>query len=84
MKAAKQEKYWARVKKVETGLLKFRISAGSARNLIYCYPVGVLERLINTTEKRQPGDPASYFLNGLKRSRIKHRPEVSSIEDEGV
>jgi len=82
MKTQKQGKYWIRTRKVETDLLRFGISIGSVRKFIYCYPVGVLERLIKATEKRQPGEPATYFLNGLKKSRMKHRPEVTLIRDE--
>jgi len=81
MKAQKKEKNWIRIKSVETELLKFGISTGSARRLIYCYPVGVLERLIKATEKRQPKEPASYFLNGLKKSRMKHRPQPDRNKD---
>ena len=73
MGAKKKEKYWIRITRVEADLLKFGLSAGSVRKLIYCYPVGLLERLIKATEKRQPSEPASYFLNGLKKSRMKHR-----------
>jgi hypothetical protein len=72
MKAKKRERYRIRVKEVEADLLEFGISVGSVRKLIYRYPVGVLERLIEATRKRQPDDPASYFLNGLKKSRMKH------------
>ncbi len=82
MRTEKKESYWIRIKRVEADLLKFGISAGSARKLIYCYPIGVLERLIKATEKRQPREPATYFLNGLKKSRMKHIPEYSPIEDE--
>jgi len=81
MRAQKEEKYWIRIKRVEADLLKFGISAGSVRKLIYCYPIGVLERLIKATEKRQPEEPATYFLNGLKKSRMKHRPEHTPIGD---
>jgi len=76
------EKYWIRIKRVEADLLKFGISAGSVRKLVYCYPIGVLEKLIKATEKRQPREPSSYFLNGLKKSRMKHRTEATLIEDE--
>ncbi|MBN2187067.1 MAG: hypothetical protein JW732_06420 [Dehalococcoidia bacterium] len=82
MKTLKQQKYWVRIRKLETDLLKFGISTGSVRKLIYRYPVSVLERLIKATEKRQPGEPATYFLNGLKKSRMKHRPEATLIKDE--
>ena len=67
MKAQKKERPWIRIKRVEADLLKFGISTGSVRKLIYCYPLGVLERLIKATEKRQPVEPAIYFLNGLKK-----------------
>jgi len=82
MRTEKKEKYWVRIKRVEADLLKFGISAGSVRKLIYCYSLGVLERLIQATEKRQPREPATYFLNGLKKSRMKHRPERNLIGDE--
>jgi len=42
------------------------------KRVTYRYPIRVLEKLIAETEKRQPQDPADYFLNGLKRSRIKY------------
>ena len=82
MRTGKKETYWVRIKRVEANLLKFGISAGSVRKLIYCYPLGVLERLIKATQKRQPREPATYFLNGLKKSRMKHRPERNLIGDE--
>ena len=78
MKAEKKQAHWIRAKRVEANLLRFGISAGSVRKLIHCYPIGVLERLITTVEKRQPSKPAAYFLKGLKKSRMKHR----LIEDE--
>jgi len=60
------------------------ISAGSVRKLIYRYPVGVLERLIEATRKRQPDDPASYFLNGLKKSTMKHRVQRNLTDVEEI
>ena len=84
MRTGKKETYWVRIKRVEADLLKFGISTGSVRKLIYCYPLGILERLIKATEKRQPSEPATYFLNGLKKSRMKHRPESSPIRDEEI
>jgi hypothetical protein len=84
MKAKKREHYRIRIKEVEADLLKFGISAGSVRKLIYCYPVGVLERLIEVTKKRQPDDPDSYFLNGLKKSRMKHRVQRNLTDIEEV
>jgi len=82
MKAEKKENYWIRIKRVKADLLKFGISSGLAKKLIYCYHLGVLERLIKATEKRQPGEPATYFLNGLKKSRMKHGLQRGAIRDE--
>jgi len=82
MKAEKKENYWIRIKRVKADLLKFGISSDLAKKLIYCYPLGVLERLIKATEKRQPGEPATYFLNGLKKSRMKHGLQHGPIGDE--
>jgi hypothetical protein len=84
MKAKKRERYRIRVKEVEADLLKFGISAGSVRKLIYRYPVGVLEKLIEATRKRQPDDAASYFLNGLKKSRMKHRVQRNLTDVEEI
>jgi hypothetical protein len=84
MKAEKKENYWIRIKRVEADLLKFGISSGLAKKLIYCYPLGVLERLIKATEKRQPGEPATYFLNGVKKSTMKHGLQRAPIGDEGT
>jgi len=78
MKAEKKQRYRIRAKRVEDNLLDFGISSGLVRKLIYCYPIGVLEKLITAVEKRQPSEPAAYFLNGLKKSRMKH----TLIEDE--
>jgi len=82
MMAEKKKRYWIRIKRVEADLLKFGISTGSVRELIYYYPIGVLERFITATEKRQPREPATYFLNGLKKSRMKHRTERNLIGNE--
>jgi len=82
MRIEKKEKYWIRIKRVQADLLKFGISAGSVRKLISSYPLSVLERLIKATEKRQPREPATYFLNGLKKSRMKHRLDHTPIGDE--
>jgi Glu-tRNA(Gln) amidotransferase subunit E-like FAD-binding protein len=84
MKAEKKESYWARTKRVEADLIEFGISSGLAKKLAYSYRLSVLERLIKATEKRQPGEPATYFLNGLKKSTMKHRPQRGPIEDEGI
>jgi hypothetical protein len=82
MRIQKSESHWIRIRRVEADLLKFGISAGSVRKLISCYPIGVLERLIKATEKRQPSEPATYFLNGLKKSRMKHGLDHAPIGDE--
>jgi len=82
MKTEKKDRYWVRTKRAQSNLLEFGISTGLARKLIYCYPVGVIERLIRTTRERQPSEPASYFLNGLKKSRMKHRPQRTPAGDE--
>jgi len=77
-----KERRKRRIRGVEADLVKFGISAGTVRSLIHCYPVGLLEKLISATEKRQPKEPATYFLNGLKRARIKHTMQYNLIEDE--
>jgi len=82
MKAEKKESYWARTKRVEADLLE--IGFGLAKKLIYSYRLSILERLIKATEKRQPGEPATYFLEGLKKSRMKHEPQRGPIEDEDI
>ena len=82
MKIAKGDRHWVRTRRAESDLLEFGISAGLARKLIYCYPVGVIERLIRTIRERQPREPATYFMNGLKKSRMKHRPERTPTGDE--
>ncbi len=67
-----KESYHARRKKVYYTLRGFGISIGLAKRTVYRYPTNLLEKLINETKKRQPGNPADYFLNGLKRSRVKY------------
>jgi DNA-binding protein H-NS len=84
VKAERKERYRARIKRVEADLLEFGISSGLAKKLIYFYSLGVLERLIKATEKRQPGEPAAYFLNGLKKSRMKHRLQRGPIGEEDI
>jgi len=81
---AERERRRKRIRRVETDLVKLGISTGTVRNLIYCYPIGLLEKLISATEKRQPEEPATYFLNGLKRSKIKHRIQYNPTEDKGT
>ncbi len=84
VKTEKKEGYWTRTKRVEADLLEFGISASLAKKLTYFYPLGVLERLIKATEKRQPREPATYFLNGLKKSRMKHELQHGPIGDEDI
>lgn len=72
MRTEKKEGHRTRAKRVEADLLNFDISAGLARKLTYSYRLSVLERLIKATQKRQPREPGTYFLNGLKKSRMKH------------
>ena len=82
MGAQEKKNYHIRIKRVEADLLDFGVSTASARRLTYSYSVLVLERLITATKKRQPDKPATYFLNGLKKSRMKHRPQADLIEGE--
>jgi hypothetical protein len=81
MAVQKKERYRTRARKVETDLLKFGIGSGLAKKLTYSYSIGLLERLIKATEQRKPGEPAVYFLNGLRKSRMKHKPERTPGED---
>ena len=67
-----KESYHARRKRVYNTLREFGVSMGLARRTVYRYPLNLLEKLINETKKRQPSNPDDYFLNGLKRSRIKY------------
>jgi hypothetical protein len=71
-KERNEESYHARKKRVYDTLREFGISIGLAKRIAYRYPVKLLEKLIKETENRQPSNPADYFLNGLKRSRIKY------------
>ena len=71
-KERNKESYHARRKRVYDTLCEFGISIGLSKRIIYRYPLKLLEKLIKETEKHQPSNPSDYFLNGLKRSRIKH------------
>ena len=71
-KNGNKKSYYARRKRVNDTLHEFGISIGLAKRIVYRYPVKLLEKLIKETENRQPSNPADYFLNGLKRSRIKY------------
>jgi hypothetical protein len=84
VKAEKKEGRWTRTKRVEADLLELGISSGLAKKLTYFYPLGVLERLIKATEKRQPREPATYFLKGLKKSRMKHELQRGPIGEEDI
>ena len=67
-----KEKYDIRRKRVRATLIEFGIGRELVKNIDREHPVGVLERIIEATKKRQPEDPADYFLKGLNYSRIKH------------
>jgi|GEM_PF-1528696 len=71
-KDEKKESYYSRRKRVYDTLREFGVSKGLAKRIMYRYPIKLLEKLIKETENRQPGNPADYFLNGLKRSRVKY------------
>ena len=71
-KKRNKESYHARRKRAHTTLREFGISIGLAKRIVYRYPLRLLEKLVKETEKRQPSNPADYFLNGLKRSRITY------------
>jgi hypothetical protein len=64
--------YHLRRKKVEEILCKHGISIGLTKRTVYRYPLNLLENLLEETEKRKPQNPADYFLNGQKRSRIRY------------
>ena len=51
---------------------EFGVSTGLAKRTVYLYPLSLLEKLIKEIEKRQSNRLDDYFLNGLKRSRIKY------------
>lgn len=84
MKVEKKASYRARTKRVEADLIELGISSGLAKKLTYSYRLSVLERLVKATAKRQPGEPATYFLNGLKKSRMKHGLQRGPIGDEDI
>ena len=71
-KKRNKESYHARRKRAYDRLREYGISIGLAKRTVYRYPLSLIEKLIENTEKRQPDDPANYFLNGLKRSRIRY------------
>jgi len=67
-----KEEYWKRRDKVRRVLIEWGFGNGLVRDINREHPVGVLEKIIEATKKRDPEDPAKYFLNGLNYSRIKH------------
>ena len=71
-KKERKDSYHARRKRVYDKLREFGISIGLAKRIVYRYPLKLLEKLIKETEKHQSIDSANYFLNGLKRSRIRY------------
>lgn len=71
-KIRNKESYHARRKRAYETLLRFGVSIGLAKRIGYRYPLKLLERLIEETKKRKPDNPTDYFLNGLRRSRIKY------------
>jgi len=79
-----KEKYDIRRKKVRTTLIQFGISRDLVKSIDREHPVGVLERIIEATKKRQPKDKANYFLKGLNYSRVKHGrlPLFHSLKEE--
>jgi hypothetical protein len=68
-----KESYYAKKKRIQSIVHKLGIGVGLTKRITYRYPISLLEKLIEENERRKPKDPANYFLNGLKRSRIKHR-----------
>ena len=72
-----KEEYDIRRKRIRATLIEFGIKRELVKGIDYAHPVGVLEKLAKATKKRQPKEPASYFLKGLNYSRIKHgRPPL--------
>ena len=67
-----KEKYDIRRKRVRATLIEFGINGELVKSIDREHPVGVLERIIEATKKRQPKDKGDYFLKGLNYSRVKH------------
>jgi hypothetical protein len=61
-----REEYWKRRDKVRRVLIEWGFGNGLVRDINREHPVGVLEEIIEATKKRDPKEPAKYFLNGLK------------------
>ena len=68
----KKESYYTRRKKVYDTLREFGVNIGLSKRIMYRYPLNLLEKLVQETERRRSETPADYFLNGLKRSRIRY------------
>jgi hypothetical protein len=77
-----KEEYYLRRTKVRATLTKFGVSQRLIKKINCCYPVGMLEKLIQSVERRHPENPADYFLKGLTRSKIKHGRILIKDEDE--
>jgi len=79
-----KEKYDIRRKRVRATLIEFGINGELVKSIDREHPVGVLERIIEATKKRQPEDKANYFLKGLNYSRVKHGrlPLFHSLKEE--
>ena len=77
-----KEEYWRRRKRVRRTLLEWGIKRGLVKDIDREHSVGVLERIIEATEKRNPENPARYFLKGLNRSRVKHGRSPLSVSFE--
>jgi len=73
MRQKKKETHHARKRRIQSTLCMWGIGIGLTRRITYRYPLNLLEKLIEENERRQPEDPANYFLNGLRNSRIGHR-----------
>ncbi|OYD17516.1 hypothetical protein CH333_00640 [candidate division WOR-3 bacterium JGI_Cruoil_03_44_89] len=74
-----KEEYWKRRDKVRRVLIEWGIRNGLVRDINREHSVGVLEKIIEATQKRKPEEPARYFLNGLNYSRIKHGRSPLSV-----
>ncbi len=74
-----REEYWKRRKKVRLSLIKWGVKKGLVNDIDKEHSVGVLEKIIKATKKRNPQNPVEYFLKGLNYSRIKHGRSSLSV-----
>jgi len=74
-----KEEYWKRRQKVRSSLIKWGIKKGLVNDIDREHSVGVLEKIIKATQKRNPRNPVEYFLKGLNYSRIKHGRSSLSV-----